>query len=231
MSVWESINQNKLKWISTYSWGQHDIGWIGYCKYYEKYKLLPNDENFKILDIWYDLARSCGWCYTFENMVFVCEKPCELNLNSDGQLHKDGGMALKYSDGYGLYLLNGTTVPKYLAMTPESDLDVEFFKKEKSADIRAEFIRKFGMDRLAHMGKAIDSYKNYNLNPLWGESEYELIDMSPIFDSIDYAPHLKMTNLTTGVYHLEGVSPECRNLEQALNFRMNGKHKQITTIK
>ncbi len=106
----------------------------------------------------------------------------------------------------------------------------DFFKKEKNADVRAEFIRKFGIDRLSHMGKKIDDHTHYS-NRLWTSSEYELIDMSPIFTNINYAPHLRMRNMTTGIYHLEGVHPSCRNLDQALNFRMKSKQNQLEVIK
>src|SRR3990167_418699 len=38
-----NIRDNKLKYIETFSWCQHDINWIGYYKYFEKYGLLPTD--------------------------------------------------------------------------------------------------------------------------------------------------------------------------------------------
>ena len=103
-------------------------------------------------------------------------------------------------------------------MTPSGCLDLEFFKKEKNADVKTEFIRKYGIDRMIGMGKEIDTYKNYS-NLKWDESEYMLIDMAAIFININYAPHLYMKNQTTGVYHLEGVSPECKNLIDAFKFR------------
>lgn len=228
-NIWRNIWDNITGDAHMYSWCQHDINWIGYYKYYTKYGLLKQDENFDIIDIWYDLAKSCGWCYTYENMVFVCEKPCEIHLNDKGRLHKDGDMALKYSDGHGLYVLNGVQVPKYLVITPTGGLDVSFFQKEKNADIKAQFIRKYGIDRMVHLGKSIDSYKNYSNGEWWNKSEYELIDMANIFESIDYAPHIKMINQTVkGLYHLEAVSPECKNLEQAMNFREKTREKYRT---
>ena len=117
-NIGANIKKMDLKWIDTYSWCQHDIGWIAYYKYFDKYGLLPHDKNFEIFDIWYDLACSCGWCYTFENIVFVCEKPSKLYLNQESRLHKENSMALEYSDGYGLYMLNGIRVPDWLVTTP-----------------------------------------------------------------------------------------------------------------
>ena len=237
-NIWRNIGSNirKLNFecISTYSWCQHDISWIGYYKYYEKYGLLPYDKNFEIFNIWHDLACSCGWCYTFENIIFICEKPCEIHINENKQLHKNGDMALKYSDGYGLYMLNGVNVSKYLAITPESNLDIEFFKKEKNADIKAEFVRKYGIDRMESFGKTIDSYKKYPNEEWWQKSQYTLIDMSKLFSSINYAPFLKMKNLTTETFHLEGVDPSCKTIKDALKFRWNNRQLEnfnIETIK
>ena len=230
-NIRNNIKETKFNYIETYSWCQHDINWVAYYKYYEKYGLLPYDRNFEIFNIWYDLACSCGWCYTFENIVFVCEKPCELHINDEGMLHKDGGMVLKYSDGYGIYMLNGVKVPEYLAVTPEANLELDFFKKEKNVDVKAEFIRKYGISRMKDMGKKVDSYKNYSHDEWWVKSEYELIDMSTLFTSVKYAPHLLMRNQTIKeLYHLEGVGPECKTLDQAIKWRENTKNESYKTI-
>src|SRR3990167_8894364 len=213
-NIWANIRDNKLKYIETFSWCQHDINWIGYYKYFEKYGLLPTDNNFKIFNIWYDLACSCGWCYTFENMVFVCEKPLKLFLNQQDRLHMDGGMAIEYSDGYGLWILNGIRVPKYLAETKSESLDIEFFKKETNVEVRAAFIRKYGIDRLSNMGNKKDTL-----------GTYELLDMAPIFKNVGYAPYLKMVNPSTGTYHIEGVHPSCMTIEQAINWRAGDMNK------
>jgi len=229
-NIRDNINNTKLENIETYSWCQHDINWIAYHKYFEKYGLLPYDENFKIFDIWYDLACSCGWCYTFKNIVFVCEKPNKLELNERGQLHKDGGMALEYSDGYGLHMLNGIAVPKYLAETSSELLDIEFFKKEQNADVKTEFVRKYGVDRLLTLGNKIDDWKNHN-QEWWKKSEYELWDLGSLFN-LDHAYHLRMKNLSVdGVFHVEAVSPQSDTLPKAIQYRLKGKNDTLTNIK
>jgi len=77
---------------------------------------------------------------------------------------------------------------------------------------------------MSDMGQKIDDWKSYDSNEWWVRSEYELIDMSSIFQNVNYAPYLKMKNLTTGIYHLEGVGPECITLEDAINYRWNGRN-------
>ncbi len=205
------------------------LWWLTWCGWYDYGKFLGvKFDNYKY-DLFLNFTSEVHFIIPYKGICFISEKPTEINWENQ-MLHKDGGMAVKYKDGYGMYCLNGIKVPEYLAITPESELDIDFFKKETNADIKAEFIRKFGIERMLDLGKKIDSYKNYE-EGLWIDSEYELWDMANIFESIDYAPHLRMKNLSTGTWHLEGVSPECRSLEQALRFRMKGKHKQLTDIK
>ena len=176
------------------------------------------------------VCESVNYIWPNRDFVMVCARPVKINRNSLGRLHKDGGMAISYPDGWGLYYLNGVKVTKYLAVTPESELSLDFFNKETNANVRAEFIRKFGVSRMKQMGKLIDDYTAYN-NVWWTLSKYELIDMAPILKVTRYAPYLGMINQTTGAYHLEGVAPTCRTIEQAINFRWGKRGiKQYETV-
>lgn len=84
------------------------------------------------------------------------------------------------------------------------------------------------------MGKIVDSYENYpdqTNYSWWWKSEYELWDMSAIFDEIPYQPYLKMKNQTTGVWHVEAVSPNCKTLLEAIKERFGGREMKIVSIK
>jgi len=209
-NIEDNIKKLNFQYIRTYSWCQHDINWIAYYKYFDKYGLLPHDKNFEIFDIWYDLSCSCGWCYTFENIVFVCEKPCKLILNNNGRLHNERGMALEYSDGYGLYMLNGVSVPKDLVEIPAEKLDPEKWLKNDNAQVRAEFVRKYGVERLKTYGESIQK-----------TDDYELMDMRRLFVNRQerYTPYLFMRNPSVGIFHCEGVSDKSKSIESALAWR------------
>ena len=203
--------------------------WAAYLSFYDYFSEIV---KIKLCDNLNIIKRTLilGNIYPLYNVCIISQKPIEINI-VDGLLHAEGKPSIKYVDGFSVWSLNGVKVPQYLAETPESELDIEFFKKEKNADVKAEFIRKYGIDRMSNMGKSIDSFKNYNDNTWWVKSEYELIDMSPIFESINYAPHLKMKNQTTGTYHMEGVIPECRDLPSAIKFRFGERELVIQDIK
>jgi hypothetical protein len=178
---------------------------------------------------WYKSTSQISYFYPLEDVCIIARKPIEININEKGQLHADGKPAVLYKDGFAVWSLNGVRVTKELAETPAGILSLDMFKKEQNADVKTEFIRKYGIDRMIDMGKVVDSYKKYD-NQLWNESEYKLIDMASIFDTIRYAPHLYMKNQTTGAYHLEGVSPDCKNLVDAFKFREYENFNQYSTI-
>lgn len=165
------------------------------------------------------------------DVAIVSEKPTEVHLNENNVIHCDGGPAVVYN-GFGnqkIFALNGTVVPDWLALTRSVDIDITRIKEISNADVKAEFIRKVGIERLLAYGNKIDSYTNYN-EYWWTKSEYELWDMSSLFSNVRYAPHLKMINQTTGVWHVEAVSPECKNIPDALRERFGGMDLDIQEI-
>lgn len=129
-------------------------------------------------------------------------------------------------------------VPNWLYNTPADKLDIKRIIRLENVDIRALAIKKIGITKLIQHGKIKDSWENYPENEWWAKSEYKLIDMHSIVPPIktisvntgrilrtthlNYAPYLCMKNQTTGEYHLEGVSPECRDLYDALKMRYKG---------
>lgn len=196
----------------------------------EELKIDIDQELYNKYKTWEETCK-LGCIYPLDNLTVVCQKPKTIKLNENNVLHCDGGPALEY-DGEGdfkIYALNGVSVPEYLAMTPSHKLDLELYNKEKNADVKAEFIRKAGIERFLEMGKLVDTYKNYDQedHTWWWNSEYELWDMKKLFPSLQSAPFLKMKNPTTHIWHMEGVSPKCKTVEEALKERFGGRDMKI----
>jgi hypothetical protein len=182
----------------------------------------------------WEATAQLGCIYPLESVTFVSQKPTEIHLNEENKLHRDGGPALTYAGlgDFKVYSLNGVTVPEYLAVTESEQIDLEYYNTLKNADIRAEFVRKLGIERFIEKGKVVDSYKNYDAesHAWWHKSEYELIDMESLFEGLDYAPFIKMLNQTTGIWHMEGVSPDCKTVGDALKERFGGRDFVIRDI-
>jgi hypothetical protein len=182
-----------------------------------------------LYDMWEETSK-IGLIYPLEDVCIVSEKPTVINL-SDNQLHCEGGPALEYAghSSFKIFALNGVMVDEYLAVTPGEQLDLTYYNEIQNADQKTEFVRKFGVERMLELGKKIDSYDKYS-DEWWNKSEYELWDMSCLFQGVSYAPHLKMVNQTTNVFHVEAVSPQCRTLADAIKERLGGRDLKITAI-
>jgi hypothetical protein len=194
-------------------------------------KIPMPQELFDKYKAW-EATSKLGFIFPLDNVCVVSQKINDVKVNETHRLHCETGPALTYPSGWKVYALNGVEVPEYLVMTPSEDLSLDFFTNEKNADVKAEFVRKFGVERMLEMGKKIDSYENYDQedNPWWWKSEYELWDMAVLFDGLDFQPYLKMKNQTTGIWHVEACSPACTSLELAIKERFGGEDLRIISI-
>jgi len=221
--------KDKLTFYWPYLVGSFDSYWLYFYDYFIKHDLVEIEPELKEkLYILFD-CLSLGLIYPLEDICFVTEKPAEIHLEN-GQLHYKTGPAISYNGDFKVYALNGVIVDQYLVETPEEELSMDYYNKQKNADVRTEFVRKFGIDRMMEFGKKIDSYENYN-EEWWTKSEYELYDMNKLFEGVEYAPHLKMTNPTTKIFHVEPVAPTCKTISEALKDRFGDKEFQIQDIK
>lgn len=200
----------------------HDMGWTSFYEFMENigvdFSDIPEWKEWKKIKdtgIWATLL--------FENMAFVCIRPCEVKTDTSGNLHNPSGMAIRWKDGTGYYFLDGVNVPDWLVLTHSDQLDAKKILGLENADQRAEGIRKLGIERLASQGKVVDTYKNYD-DEWFEKSRYELIDMASIFKSHKHAYYLKMQNQSVpGLWHLEGVAPSCDTLDKAVRWRLKVK--------
>ena len=114
-------------------------------------------------------------------------------------------MAIAYPDGWGLYCLNGIRVPEQLVTTQAEQLDCQFILKERNAEIRREFVRKAGIEKVC---------RDLHARRIDQRDSYELLLLN-LGDGRE-RPYLKMKNPSIGVYHIEGVASDCRTVQQAL---------------
>ncbi len=245
-SVWENVkasvkdslkNTKLLSFLYPELCGNLDSYTYAFFEYFEKV-LNVDYGNVKDTWQWWQSTSKFGLIYPLDEVCIISQKPTEINLVNN-KLHADGKPALQYADGFCVWSLNGVRVPQYLAETPASNLDIEFFKKEQNADIKAEFIRKYGIDRMVSMGKLIDTWENHeetNNFEWYKKSEYKLIDMSPIFSTYDYLPYLYMKNQTVpGIYHLEccyepNANKQPQTILEGLTVRLNGVNPETLEI-
>ena len=181
--------------------------WIAFYRYPEQYLNINYGEYSKILFLWDILGKSCGWWYPYENICFISDRPQEIHKKGI-QLHNESGPALLYRDGYALWFLNGVDVGEEIIKTPAEKIDAKLVVTNNNAEVRREIVRKMGIELVCQRlgSKCIDKKDNYELL---------LLDLQDGRNR----PYLKMLNPSIGVYHIEGVHPDCNTVEKALNWR------------
>lgn len=78
---------------------------------------------------WWKSSSRFGQIFPLKEACIISQKPLEIHLK-DGKLHADSKPAVKYADGFSIWALNGVHVPQYLAETPASSLDIEFYERD-----------------------------------------------------------------------------------------------------
>lgn len=211
----------------TYHWGQADAFWIAFYDYCQRVLEVKYEATAaKHLAIHMKVSSSCGWWYPFENICVVCERPLELHWRQPApeMLHRDGGPAIVMRDGWSVWILNNVRVPKWLAETPEAQIDPARIKEIMNAEVRREFIRKVGIERIAAAlnAETVDEVEFENDT---GRHSYALLSLEIGEERWLY---LKMENPSLrGTYHLEGVPNSVESVRAALLFRNGLKESQI----
>lgn len=188
--VWPYLDGQFASWLA----------WIKYMEYIGvkitvDYSLIEEQSEFHIV---YPLNSYCIFSERFE---------CVNRKNK--VLHCDGGPSVSYLDGSKIWSLNGVSVPQWLAETPWDKIDCALFPTITNAEVRREFIRKVGVERLCTQlgSKVVDKQGDYELH---------IINLG---GATGEWPYLKMLNPSVGCWHMECVGRECTTVEQAIQFR------------
>jgi hypothetical protein len=157
---------------------------------------------------WETLMILSEFRFMTPDFCVVCERPAEFHLttNPANRLHRDRGPAKVYRDGVELYFLNGVATPaKYVL--PDR-LDAKVVLAEPNAEIRRELIRKVGIEAL------LGELKSKTFDTV---GDYELLNVD--LPEVPNARYLKMKNPSIGVWHVEGVHPNCKTVQEAIDWR------------
>ena len=207
-SVWDSVGDSYKENFNPYYryLGQFDAGYLGWCDFFrEVCNLVEQTEKAVPLS---DLTKHSSWVYPYRNIAVLSEKPEIIKVNAAGKIHCDSGPCVRYRDGFSVYGLNGVRVTQEIVETPSDQLSAALILTEKNAEIRREIVRKIGTERLC---------RDLNAQSIDKEGTYELL----LLDLKDgrHRPYLKMKNPSIDTWHVEGVHPDCKTVDQALAWR------------
>ena len=189
--------------------------WAGYFAWADAIAALGVNGHPTAYNAFRDVAM-LGYVYPLRDVVVVSGRPTEIHRNGHG-LHRDGGgMALSYADGWGFYALNGVQVPNWLATNRAETIAPKRLLEIGNAEVRREFVRKVGIDRICY---------KLGAQTLDKSGDYELLTLD--LGDGEHRPYLKMLNPSIGTWHVEGVARECRTVEHALKFRKPEAMRQV----
>lgn len=213
-AAWKEICRivgKKISFVWPFIDGHYSAGFFAFYDFFNKECGMTYNEHWE----WYKTTSELGPVFPFDNICLVSDRPEALKLNGD-RIHCENGPAVRYRDGFEVYGLNGVRVPKWIVMTPWDQLDCREMVKIENAEVRREFVRKVGTERIClDLGaQCVDA-----------QGDYELL-MLNIGDS-RRRPYLKMKNPSIGTYHIEGVHPDCDTVEKALRFRNGTDEKPV----
>lgn len=208
-------------------------------------EVVPENTVTPMLEEYLGYFKEIHSSYLFDTVCIVSDFPVEINMTDDGRLHKNGGPSVRYSDGFCTYSLNGIAVTKEVAEVKPENITKDMILKEVNADIRRELIRKLTSEQLITVldSKVLDK-KTFTITNTITKRKffmvkqgrkkvkklrkitkkvkqnltYELLSIS--VDGDRERPFLKMENPSLkGVFHVEGVRPEIKTVEEALKYR------------
>ena len=206
--VWSQIESRVKPFIPQYLLSVYNSSYFAWVDAILSIGCKLQPDVLRLFGIYADSSR-VNAIYPLDEFCIISEHPTSIHTNVSG-LHRDGGPALEWADHLcDIYALNGVRVPEWLAVQRDTDIDPMMFAKLDNAEVRREFVRKIGIERIAHAlgGKTLDT-----------QGTYSLIEID-LGGETGKWPYLKMLNPSIGVWHLECVDRTCRTVDAALNFR------------
>ena len=101
-----------------------------------------------------DFVTNVSFLIPYEGIAFVSETP-KISWK-DKILHNETDMAVKYADGWGIYVYNGVVVTEKIIKTPEK-LTKQDWLKEENLEVRRVIQERMGSDFVKKIGgKVLD---------------------------------------------------------------------------
>lgn len=188
-------------------------GYLAAFEFSEKIGYAIDKEKF---DHYTRLINSIPFIFFNEEYVYVSKKLTDVHFNDDNQLHNENGMALKFMDGYGLYLINGVEVDEQIVMAPETQT-VKQINKEENEEIKRIRIERFGWEKYLNGINAVLIDENEDF--VSGTKEF-LFTGSNITALLCICP-------STGKEFVLEVPPETKTCADAQDWISGGLAKRI----
>jgi hypothetical protein len=189
------------------NFGQFDLSWLSIYEACRRAGINYTSTQKEWLSYWYNLAKETCYWVAFEEAIFASQKPCELHFNENDLLHNTTGPAIKFRDGFQIFLITGVIVPRNIVENP-SEQDINDLINEPNEELKRIKISQFGWERFVNQAnmEILDTRDN----PIENTKE--------ILGSIEDMKVLVCHCPSQGKIFVLEVAPEVSSCEEAQNY-------------
>lgn len=165
---WEKEQGLSSSGVGSVIYGNHDASWLGF---YEFMHEVIGIDCSELAGLW-RLARACGWCWVYDEAAVITDRPTELHVDEQGNLHNENGPAINYADEFKMYFWHGVEVEEYIIERPE-EITPEKITSERNAEVVRVMVDRYGAGKYMQEMKAQEVGEPFNGSQLY---EMELHD-------------------------------------------------------
>ena len=142
-AVWDAVWGAVRNAVGNVVYGSHEAYWLAEYDYFREVLGLVKETD-KLVGL-FELAKSCGWVLPCEKICYASERPNILNLDNKRKLHCEDGPAVRYPDGWRIYVDHGVRVSEKVVVDP-GGFTLKELKELKTHEVKIVF-RKIGMEK------------------------------------------------------------------------------------
>ena len=106
--------------------GSHDASWLSVYEYFQYLGI----SEAEVLNPLIELAQCAGWCFTFDDLAIVTERPVSVTFDPEERLHNAETAAIRYSDNWGVFSWHGVQIPPHWILDKKNFTAAEALKCE-----------------------------------------------------------------------------------------------------
>lgn len=215
---WLLLNKSEDH-LNTNFYGSQEAYWIYFLMYARDHLKIELDaEKLELLDIWTDISNTCGWWFVVdENTCIICDRPYEVHLDDQSNLHATDKYAIRYRDGWGVCVVNGLYIQSEYEpyILDNSLITVDVINGVQNAEQRRVLIEIMGTPE--YLGKMDMELVSADYIKVTNEPDSPSMPRFLMRSKKDRSQYLVGTDGSTErVYYME-TDPEAKTCEEAHN--------------
>ena len=127
--------------LNAYVGGQFWVSWQAFESFFDEVCGLDH-AKLEQARAYRRAQQSCCWWWPYSEFVVVSDRPVRIETR-DKQLYCETGKGLVFSDGWGVWAIEGVRVNEQIVLRPET-LTIEQIQKEDNAEVRRVMITRYG---------------------------------------------------------------------------------------